>query len=453
MTGLYFLITAFTSVVNIAMDFGLSPVLIRESARMFEKTQNFLNDVVGIKIILCLIVVISGSILITVLDYPVITRRLVYMAFLIMLFETFSDTFYACLRANHAMKYESTGLVAGQVITVVFGSITLYFHPSVYLLIIALLLNQMFNFFYSLRKIINSLNLRLNIRCGRTSMFKHIRVAIPFFVAAAFQRLLAADTFVISSMTDNESVGLFSIPSTMISTLQFIPYAVTAAIFPALSNFFVTSNNRLKKTFDAAFFGLFILVCPIAVLIFVMSPELIEFVFSSKYLNASDTLSILGLSLIPLFVSFPLGSILDACNKQSLNTMLLGVTSFIHLSLALLLVPWIGTLGIAYATLISYLFLFYASLYFAGKIIDLRGYVWRLLIIGTPGLLIGLIMVFFKTFINPVLMVMLAILLYSIFITLLKYYYKTGLGVEHVLVYLLNRKCENEVPCDDVLMC
>jgi O-antigen/teichoic acid export membrane protein len=368
-TGLYFLLVSFAAVFASLMDFGLTPGLIRESSRDPKQLQGRLNNVLGLKLVLCLLASLSGAFLITILDYPRITRELVYIIVVMMFLESFSDSFYGCLRVHHRMKYEATGLVLGQLLTLAIGGLSLFLDGSIHWLVVALLANQLFNFIFSLAQVIRRLHFVPRIAFERSAVKPLVGLAAPFFVAAFFRKILSADTLLLSSLTDERIVGLFSIPSTIANTFQFIPAAMTAAIFPALSAFHVGNRDKLRKTFETSCSTLLTLIIPLTWIIGVFPEPIIRFVFGPKYLDSAGTLQILAVSLIPAFLLEPIGTLLDACNRQVTNTVLMGVASLLHIGLSLAFIPVWGGGGVAVAFLAGHLFMLGAGLYFAGVVL------------------------------------------------------------------------------------
>ena len=67
-----------------------------------------------------------------------------------------------------------------------------------------------------------------------------IAFALPFALAGIFTKVYSyIDTVLLSSFLGSKAVGYYSIPSKITFAFQFIPMAFSAALFPAMSKFFV----------------------------------------------------------------------------------------------------------------------------------------------------------------------------------------------------------------------
>ena len=131
------------------MDIGLSPVFIRESARDIKKLPNFLGNIIGIKIIMCPIAVIVACSIVWIIDYPQVTKQLLYIVILIMVLDSLSMTCFGCFRAKQILKYEARSMVIGHSITLALGTFFLIKGFGILYLMFAVLSSTIFNFIYS----------------------------------------------------------------------------------------------------------------------------------------------------------------------------------------------------------------------------------------------------------------------------------------------------------------
>jgi O-antigen/teichoic acid export membrane protein len=142
-----------------------------------------------------------------------------------------------------------------------------------------------------------------------------------------------------------------------------------------------------------------ILVSPIAFGIFAVAPDVVRLA-GDGYVGAVPILRVLIFVLVPLFLDFPIGSLLNAADRQTTKTAIMGGTMAINIALNAILIPVIGIMGAAYAATISFWFLFLAGLYFVPKIIP--GIFWKhLLWLGVKILGSGAIMAVATILLRP----------------------------------------------------
>jgi len=135
-----------------------------------------------------------------------------------------------------------------------------------------------------------------------------------------------------------------------------------------------------------------IIAAPIMFGGYVLATPLILALYGEEFLPAAPSLQLLFLSLMFLFLNYPLSSLLGAINKQKVNMYFMGVAAFISILANILLIPTYGGVGSAFALFISLALLFMAYityLHYAIRI-PLRKYLYALVKIILLALLMAL---------------------------------------------------------------
>jgi O-antigen/teichoic acid export membrane protein len=107
---------------------------------------------------------------------------------------------------------------------------------------------------------------------------------------------------------------------------------------------------------------------PIAFGIWAIAPDAVGLA-GDGYADAAPVLRVLIFVLIPIFLDFPVGSLLNAADKQSTKTAVMGVTMVINVVANAILIPMYGTMGAAFSAVISFFFLFFGGVYFVPTIL------------------------------------------------------------------------------------
>ena len=165
------------------------------------------------------------------------------------------------------------------------------------------------------------------------------------------------------------NVGIYSVASKITLAIQFIPLAFVAALFPAMSEYFVSDKEKLARTFEKAMRYLMIIGFPIAAGVIVLSPDFVPKVFGYDFKNSILPLQILMISLTFIFLTFPIGSFLNATSRQMRNTFNVGVAVLINIILNLILIPKFTYNGAALASLISTLVILILGLWAVPKVV------------------------------------------------------------------------------------
>ncbi|HLD30717.1 MAG TPA: flippase [Patescibacteria group bacterium] len=369
-TGKYFFVVSLTIIFSIFIDLGLSSVLTREIAKNKEKASEYLGNILTAKIFFFILTYFAVALTVNFLGYSAETKNMVYLAGIVMFFDSFHLTFYAVFRGLHNLKYEAMGVMVGQLVTITFGGLSLFWGAPLYFLIIALILGSAAVFVYSglLLRLKTEIRPRLNL--SRKTLQFLFKIAYPFALAGIFVKVYSyLDSILLSKLVGDLAVGWWSVAYKITFAFQFIPMAFAAAMFPAMSAYFVSDKEMLRKTFERVLFYLAIIAVPLAAGIFSLAGPIILKIYGSDYAPSIVPLQILVFAIVFIFLNFPVGSLLNATDRQMTNTMTMGAAMFVNIILNILLIPLYSFNGAAISALASYAILFFLGLYFANKVI------------------------------------------------------------------------------------
>jgi len=351
--GQYYFAISFTAIFAIFIDLGFANVLIREVAKTPEKAEKWLANIIALKIPLALIawVVVFG--LINVLDYEPLVKNLVYIASISMVLDSFTSTFFAVIRGFHNLKYESISSIVFQVIVLTFGYGALLLGGDLIWAMLALAIASAYNFSYSLVILKVKIKLAIRLAYDKHLVKEILIISWPFAVYAIFQRLYTyLDSVFLSIFAGDVQVGLYQVAFKIIFALQFLPMAFVASLYPAMSTYWQTNRDQLIITFERAINYLIIISLPIIVGAIVLGDKII-LLFKDGYENALWPLRISIIALFFVFVNFPIGALLNACDKQKKNTLNMALVMVSSLILNLLLIPKLQAIGASLTVLIT----------------------------------------------------------------------------------------------------
>ncbi|MCF6276477.1 MAG: flippase [Candidatus Magasanikbacteria bacterium] len=352
--GMYFFALSFTTIFVVFVDLGLNNVLIRESAKYKEKAQSYFSNVLFAKFILGIFAYIGVIIAINAMGYEMDIKSLVYLSGITMLFDSLHLSIYGILRAFGNLKYEAVGIVMSQTITFILGTFFLFNGYPLIFLMFAFLIPSMLNVFYSATVLYKKHKISLRPKYDKKVFIRLIQIAIPFAIAAIFARVYSyADSILLSKLAGNEAVGWYSIPYKITYAFQFVPLAFVAALYPRFSEYFVSDKKKLSELFEKSLRYLLIVVFPISVGIAVLAKDIILTIYTPEFSNSILPLQILVGSLIFSFISFPIGAFLNACDRQKIQTVIVGFVMVVNVGLNLILIPIYGVVGAAISALVG----------------------------------------------------------------------------------------------------
>lgn len=373
-TDNYFVALSFTTIFVVLVDLGMTNVLVREAARVKENIQKYVSTVLSVKL-LCGIVAYVLVIGISYYQYNG-ERELMHMIWLsgvTMLFDSFNLTVYGVLRAIGDLRFESFSITVSQFLSLLLGSCFLILHLPPIFLILAFTIPSALNAVFASYIVFHRYHVKPIPHFERSIFSLLWKITIPFALAAIFSRVYGyIDILLLKALGQPGAAAFYSIPYKITFAFQFIPLALTAAVYPRFSEYFIHEKKRFSTILHDSIKYLLIVAVPISIGIAVLARPIILLLYTEKYVPSILPLQIIIISLIFSFISFPIGAALNAGNKQTTQTTIVGVVMVINIVMNLFLIPKIGVPGAAISALIGNFLLTGIGYYFLPEVVPFQ---------------------------------------------------------------------------------
>lgn len=420
--GKYYLAISLTTIFSIFIDLGFANVLTREIAKNDEEPSSWLGNILSLKIILSFFTLVALVIFLLFFDYDPLTRNLIYISAISMVLDSFTGTFFATTRGYHNLKFESIASVLFQLIVLFIGYGALLLGAGLVWAMLALAIASIFNFAFSFSVVRYKLGLKIRLIWDNIFIKNIFRIAWPFALFAIFQRFYTYfDSVLLSIFAGDIQVGLYQVAFKIIFALQFLPMAFTASLYPALSSYWRYNREQLAITYERAMNYLTIISLPIVFGVVFLADKIV-LLFKDDYIAAALPLKISIISLVFIFLNFPIGSLLNACDAQKKNTRNMIIGTVFSVLLNLILIPRFQASGAAAVVLLSNFLIFSLGIFSAKKIVGS----WRKNIFTTffksllASLLMGIFIYFTASHLNIFVLIIIAALVYFLCLYLLK---------------------------------
>lgn len=342
---------SFVSVLVIFADLGIINIITREFSRDKEKEKEF-PAFLGLEIILsagALILMALGAFFITS-DFAI--RKIILILGLFILVTNFFGLFYAFLRSRQRMEYEAgikiiqTLIISGLSLFVLFR-----FHSAVSLsygyffsnLIALILLLLFFHFRFQPLKLGWDKN-----------VFKLLKISWPLSFGLMASWIYVSISSVIlgyfNLITEN---GWYNAASKVAFIAVLPAILVVLSFYPALSNFFITSKEKLQKSWNFLMGAMIFLTMPVVAGGIVLAPKIINFFYGSGFTPSIFAFQILMFVVGINFINYPFSIILVVSDQQKKNFALIVLGMAVNVILNLLLIPAYKLPGAVIATMIS----------------------------------------------------------------------------------------------------
>jgi len=187
----------------------------------------------------------------------------------------------------------------------------------------------------------------------RPSLWKKLIISSLPLGAGSMLRSLALqlDVLVLSWLTDLTTVGLFSGPYRISVALRIIPQTLALPLFPVFSRTAQSSSAQFAEVYRLSIKFFVLISIPMAAFFLQWSGPILSTALGDKYLPAIPAMQILGLGLVPFFVSALSQYLFAALDEQRRFFLSTCVSSGLRLVLLFVLIPFFGFVGPAVAFL------------------------------------------------------------------------------------------------------
>lgn len=419
--GILSLALAITGIYAIFADFGLNTLTVREVSKNKSLSNKYLINTFIIKVFLAFLTLFITYLTITLVNYPQDVSLVIYFLMISVILNSFTGIFNSIFQAHEKMEYQSSSnilnglIMLGIVLVAIHKNLGLLTFAAIYLVSSIVILSYS-TIVYSLKFYIPKFEVDL------TFWKPTLTEAWPFGLSGLFATVYVwIDSFLLSLIVGNVSVGIYNAAYRIIMFLLFIPMIFNVVIFPIMSKFFAFSEYSLKKLLKQYFKLMLIVAVPMGVVITVLSNKIILLIFGSNYTSSIISLQILIWATVLIFINSPFVQLMQATNRQITLTKIGVVCMLLNIILNLLLIPKFSYIAASFITVFTELIGLIMTFYVVHNIgYDLISAEFKdFILILVTSLFIGLFIFCFRDS-NLMIVIVLATLLYLILLLSVK---------------------------------
>ncbi len=351
-TGAYVFALSYSTICSVFVDFGLSSLLQRAIAQKPEDARSLLGAALRLKMMYAFASVVIGLGVFSFIARDPQMWRMIFIAMAIMLVDSYALTVWAAFRGRHYLSYESVSIILAQSVVMVVGLIGLAVKAPLEVLMAALLCGSVTAALYAsymCRRVLGFWPLPSGKKAGLA------KESFSFGVASTFSRLFASlDSVMLGQMVGNAAVGFYAIPNKFVFAAQFVPAAVSASLYPALSHYHNRDEDQMRRLFLNSLSFLYVLAAPMAVGLFLLTPSIIHELYTSAYDPSIAAMQIMVWGIVFGFLEYPFGAYISASGEQQKNSITRIAVVVINVVLNLVLIPRYSFVGTAMAAVVSY---------------------------------------------------------------------------------------------------
>ncbi len=357
---------ALTAIFGVFTDLGLGTLTVREVSRDKSLTQKYIANTTVMRIILAFFTLFLIFLVVNLIHYSQLEIYVIYIITLSVILNSFSGGFYAIFQAYQEMEFQSLAAIVNSILMLIGVAFVIYYHLNVLIYALVYLTSNALVLIYALSFYMRKFHLP-RIEVDYDFWKPAIMAALPLSFVSIFSLIAyRVDTVLLSILKTSLEVGYYTASYNLMMVFLFLPGIFSTAIFPAFSNFFVSSEDSLKYSYKKSFKYLTILSLPIAVGVSLLSPQIIHFIYP-KFLPSILVLQILIWAIPITFLNYIFGTIIPAMNRQNLLLKITFISMTVNISLNLVLIPIYSYIGAAVVTILTELIVFILCFYILSR--------------------------------------------------------------------------------------
>jgi O-antigen/teichoic acid export membrane protein len=307
---------AVSLIARAALDFGINTVLLKEVAKDRSRAQEYVGAAVAAKLIL------AAPMLAAVLGFSYIAGYSAHTRLILgIIAVTTAVSFVAtptvlALQALEKMHVNAIGsILTSAVVTVVAVLLVKFFAAG--MVSITLVNFGAIVVGHALQWVWLGRSVRIRPIFRWTLMRTLLVDGLPYWASTVFLTVYVfVDGVLISIFCSPREVGWYGVASQIIATLGFLPYAVTTAVFPALTHNFRNDRGEMALLAGRSFRFLMTVGIPASVGLGLVANSLVLSIYSVPFAPAAPVLTLLALTLLPVFAATLVNGFLIATDRQ-----------------------------------------------------------------------------------------------------------------------------------------
>lgn len=163
------------------------------------------------------------------------------------------------------------------------------------------------------------------------------------------------DTVIIGHLLDASAAGFYAIGYQVVEFVEVPVSSLGYTLSPTFGAEKASENiERISKVFEEALTYSLLIYVPAAAGLFLTADPMIDLIFGSDYTNASPVVKIFSLYLLLRAVTNLTTNGIDYLGRAKIRAIALTITSLTNIGLTIVLVPYLGIIGAAVATVLTY---------------------------------------------------------------------------------------------------
>ena len=344
--------TAYVTFFSAFCTLGLNSVIIKD----FVDHKDEQGEAIGSAIVMRLVSSVLSSLMIigfvSIIDRnEPTTIAVVALCSVGTIFHVF-ETFNFWFQSQYKSKVTSIATLTAYIITSVYKIILLMigkdvrwfaFSTSVDYIVVAVFLYVAYRKFHGAK-------LRFSIKKSKSLLKISYNYILSTMMVAIYGQ---TDKLLLKQLCDDSSVGYFTTATTVCAMWVFVLQAIIDSVYPTILNLKGKDQLQYERKNRQLYAIVFYVSCMVSVGFLVLGDFVIKILYGEAYMPAADILKVVSWYTAFSYLGVARNAWIVSEGKQKYLKYIYGAAAILNVVMNLILIPVMGTIGAATATLIT----------------------------------------------------------------------------------------------------
>lgn len=344
---------ALGALLSAPAGFGTDGLVTREVARDSERVHDYLPNVIAIK------AVTSVGLLAVAVGVGAVagssTERLAAVVLVGsgVALENVARSCYAAFQGYERMEFAALSAILQRVVTTAVAVVVLAAGGGVVAVSLVYACGAVLAFLlalWALRRYVVHVRWRVHRERWRPIVLQGIPIGIA---TVFFAVLLALDSVLLGLLRESGDVGVYGAAFRLVETTMFVSWSLGGAMLPWFARQQESDPRATARGYEFGLKALVAILAPVAVVLGLLAPEVVELLYGEDYAEAVDPLRVLAALTILYGVSYFTGASLTARDRPEAFARAAGAALVVNVATNLVLIPAYGPIGAAVAAVVS----------------------------------------------------------------------------------------------------
>jgi len=361
-TGVFTLSVAASGILTVLIGLGTRPLLVREISIDRNRASSLISTAIVLRAILAVPMLIVLGAFADLGKFTPEQIEALFLGWMVCVLYLLFEPIQAGLQALEKMQYLAySDILTKTCVSLVSVALVFFGYRAVGLLTLTVIVLAMV---LLLHIVWMRRNFSVDWTIRRDQLWSLATASIPYLgFALFFTFYLWIDSLMLSVMTPSDVLGWYGLPTKLFGTLMFVPVILSTAWLPRLAAAHAQGDDVLWQAARGPLQVVLALSLPVCLGVALVSNNLILFLYGNDFRQAIPVMTLLALSVPPMYLNIMVNQILIARHQQMLWTKAMALACVINPALNLILIPYFqsrahnGAIGAAISLLVTELVL------------------------------------------------------------------------------------------------